>query len=886
MLDFPIRETVLDNGLKVLTVEHHVAPITSVWAWYRVGSRNERPGITGISHWTEHMCFKGGAEFDKGDIFREVCRVGGYNNGMTGTDYTVYFETVPSAHADLGLRIEADRMAGARFEPEEVASERSVIISEREGSENYPQFLLSEEMSLTAYRTHPYRWSVIGWKSDLREITHEDLWTHYKQFYAPDNAVLLVVGDFETEAMLRDIERLYGGIQGQAHVPPIRSVEPPQEGERRFTLRRPGNAAYLQIAFHVPHARHEDEPALRVLTSILSGTGPVSWLSASGGGRKTSRVYRALVDSKLASSAHAYMTPRGIDPGLGGFSATVRVGVEPEAVEEAMLQVIAEAIAAPPTDDEMQRAKTQLAAAMAYAGESATGIASLLGGAEMVDDYRRVAQMPEKIAAVTAEEVLRVAQTYLTPNNRTTGWFIPTESGGEGGECRAGACTPPLEGLSAMVGGVQAPAPQFFFYTGLEMFSNATRRTLDNGLRIVACQSAVTPSVSLTGSIRAGGCLDSDAQAGRARFAAAMLDRGTTTRSFRQVAEALDGVGATFGIGAGPEFLTFSGNCLNESLGLLMDIASDVLLNPIFPEDECEKVRSEILTSLRESADSTRDTAVKGARQLLYAPGHPFHVWEQGEVGTIESLTREDLAAYHRLAMRPDQAIVALVGDLDPAQAVALAEERFGSWQASGPATVPDLSADPPTETRTCDLVMPNKTQCDIVIATTLVPRNHADYLALDFATRILGQLAFMGRFGKTVRDELGLAYYCFAAGGESRGNAMWIAQAGVNPSNVQLAIDTMVAQMRLMQQELVSQEEYDELIANQLGSLAMLTETKSKVAWSLLTLEKWDLGADYYECVPDLVRAVTREHILEAARQYFRAEAHVRVVAGPKWHE
>jgi zinc protease len=866
MLDFPVRQTLLDNGLKVLTVEHHVAPITSVWAWYRVGSRNERPGITGISHWTEHMCFKGGAEFDKGDIFHEVSRVGGYNNGMTGNDYTVYFETVPGAHADLGLRVEADRMTGARFDPEEVASERSVIISEREGAENHPQFLLGEEMSLTAFRAHPYRWSVIGWKSDLREITHADLWSHYQQFYAPDNAVLLVVGDFETEEMLRDIERLYGGIAGRADVPPIRSVEPPQEGERRFTLRRPGSAAYLQIAHHIPQAGHEDEPALRVLSSVLGGTGSLAWLSPSAGGWRTSRIYRALVESGLAASASAHMTPRGIDPGLGGFNATVRVGVDPERVEEAMLQVIADAVAAPPTDEEMQRAKTQLAAAMAYAGESATGIASLLGGAEMVGGYKRVAQMPEQIAAVTAQDVLRVAQTYLTNNNRTTGWFIPTEPGG-GGECAPGAFTR-------------------FFYTGLEIFRNATRRTLDNGLRVVACESSVTPSVSLAGSIRGGGCLDTDAQAGRARFATGTMDRGTTTRSFRQIAEALDGVGATFGLGAGPEFLSFSSNCLNESLGLVAEIGSDVLQSPAFPEDECERVRSEILTSLRESADNTRDVAVKAARQLLYPEGHPFHVWDRGEIAALESLTRAGLAAYHRLAVRPDETILTLVGDVDPAQAVALIEERFGAWQVAGAATVPDLSAEPPAETRTCNLVMPNKTQCDIVIATTLVPRHHEDYLALDFATRLLGQLGFMGRFGKTVRDELGLAYYCFCAGGESRGNAMWIAQAGVNPQNVQLAVDTMLQQMRIMQQELVSEAEYDELIANRLGSLAMLTETKQQVAWSLLALEKWDLGADYYERLPDLVRAVTREHILEAARQYFRPEAHVRVVAGPKWHE
>ncbi len=877
MLDFPVRETILDNGLKVLTVEHRAAPITSVWAWYRVGSRNERPGITGISHWTEHMCFKGGAEFGKGDIFKEVSRVGGMNNGMTGTDYTVYFETLPSDHAELGLRIEADRMASARFDPDEVTSERTVIISEREGAENYPQFLLSEELSLAALRTHPYRWSVVGWKADLQRITHADLWSHYKSFYAPDNAVLLIVGDFETEAMLADVRRLYGGIGGHADVPEVRSVEPPQEGERRFVLRRPGTAAYLGMAFHIPQAGHEDEPALRVLTSILSGTGSLSWMAPGGGGWKTSRLYRALVDTELATSAGCRLTPSSIDPGLANFFVTARVGVEPERIEEAVLKVIQEALAAPPTEDEIQKAKTQIRAAVAYTGEGATGIAALLGQAEMVGSYRDVTTLESQVEAVTAEDVLRVAQTYLTQDNRTIGWFIPTESEGGGGAVAA-----PSTALSAAM---DRATTGLFFYTGLEVFRQARRETLDNGLRVVACQSSLTPSVSLGGVFKGGSVLDGAGQAGRARFAAASFERGTTTKTYRELSEALDGVGATFGVGSTVEGTQFFGNSLSGNLDLLLDTATDMLLNPTFPEEEIGKVRSEILTSLRENEDSTRDVALKTARQLLYPAGHPYHTWERGESETIAALTREDLLAYHRDAVHPARGIVVLVGDVDPERAVDMIRERLGAWQpAHLPAAFPDLAAGPPAEMVTRDVLMASKTQCDIVMATTGVPRPHEDFLPLSFAINILGQLGFMGRFGATVRDELGLAYYCYAAGGEQHGPAMWFAQAGVNPKNVRLATDTMLQQMRQMQQELVSQEEYDHLVANLLGSLAMLLEGKSKIMWSLLSIEKWGLGEDYYERYPDLVRGVTREAILEAARKYFRPDAHVRVVAGPEW--
>lgn len=873
MVDSAVRETILDNGLKVLTVEHRVAPLTSVWVWYRVGSRNERPGITGISHWTEHMCFKGGKEFGKGDIFSEVSRVGGINNGMTGNDYTVYFETVPSAHADLGLRIEADRMANARFDPEEVQSERSVIISEREGAENFPNFLLFEEMSLAAYRTHPYRWSVVGWKSDLQSITHDDLWSYYKDHYAPNNAVLIAVGDFETEAMLADIRRHYEGIEGHAHVPEVRSQEPPQEGERRFALRRPGTASYLDIAFHIPQARHEDEPALRVLTSILSGTGPIAWLSPGAGGWKTSRIYRALVETQLASSASCSVTPRSIDPGLGHFHATVQVGVEPERVEEAMLRLIDEAVSAPPTEDEMEKAKTQLRAAMAYAGESAAGIASMLGQAEMTGSYRDLSRILPDAEAVTPEDVLRVAQTYLTTNNRTTGWFLPTDGGG-------GCASNGAEAVET----AQACSPHpTFFYTGLQAFQKARRETLANGLRIVACRSEVTPSVSVSGFVRGGSVLDDDSQAGRARFAACALERGAEGRSYQEMAETLDAVGATFNVSATTEYLRFGGNALNQHLELLFDIGGGMLMSPDYPDNEIEKVRNELLTSLREAEDNTGEVALKTARQLLYPAGHPFHVWERGEIDTMQRLTREDLVQYHQKAIRPDQMVLVVVGDVEPDRVVELARQRFGPWTVAGEALLPDLSAVAPADIVAQNVIMPNKSQCDIVLGTTGVPRLHEDYLPLSFAISILGQLAFMGRFGKTVRDELGLAYYCYSAAYESRGDAMWFAQAGVNPRNVELAMRTTLEQMRLMQAELVSEEEYDDLIANKLGALARLLETKSSMAQALQNIELWDLGPDYYERYPEIVKSVTREQILEAARKYFRPDAHVQVVAGPE---
>ncbi|MBC7256238.1 MAG: insulinase family protein, partial [Chloroflexi bacterium] len=200
-----MRRVTLDNGLEVILKEVHAAPIISTWLWYRVGSRNELGGDTGISHWVEHMLFKGSARFPKGEIMRAVDRLGGYINAMTSHDFTVFYTTLPSAHAELALEIEADRMASAKFAPAEVEAERTVIIAEREGGENEPSYMLAEEVCASAFRVHPYHHQTIGWKEDLLRLTRDHLYAHYRRYYLPNNAILVVVGDFDTEDWLKRI---------------------------------------------------------------------------------------------------------------------------------------------------------------------------------------------------------------------------------------------------------------------------------------------------------------------------------------------------------------------------------------------------------------------------------------------------------------------------------------------------------------------------------------------------------------------------------------------------------------------------------------------------------------------------------------------------------
>src|SRR5438445_259667 len=242
-----VLEARLENGLKLLIQPSHHAPVVSTWIWYRVGSRNEQTGITGVSHWVEHMLFKGTEQMAKGDVFRLTARHGGHNNAFTSEDFTCYFETVPAVAWELALDIEADRMVNSRFDADEVESERTVILAERQGSENNPSFQLSEELGAAAFRVHPYRWPVIGHSCDLRSISRDDLYQHYRSYYAPGNAVLVIAGDVDPEAALAAVQARFGSLEPRPAPPPVTAVEPPQWGERRVMVRRPGSVPYLQM---------------------------------------------------------------------------------------------------------------------------------------------------------------------------------------------------------------------------------------------------------------------------------------------------------------------------------------------------------------------------------------------------------------------------------------------------------------------------------------------------------------------------------------------------------------------------------------------------------------------------------------------------------------
>ena len=423
-----VREQHLDNGLKVVVQELRTAPLVSVWCWYRVGSGDEHRGLTGVSHWVEHMNFKGTEHIPRDRMKGMVERFGGMWNGYTWIDQTTYVETAASAALDQMIFLEAERMARGLFEPAECESERTVIISELQGGENDPEQLLDQEVTATALRVHPYGHPTIGWLQDLRSMTRDDLYAHYRRYYHPANATLVVVGDVAADDVIRLAEHQFGGIAPGVTNERRRVAEPPQLGERRVLLEREGTTSYLKLAYPAPGIHDADFYPMLVLDAVLTGGKGLSlWCAFRGQPpQRKARLYTTVVERGLASAVSGAILPT-VDPFLYTVSFTATRGVTLPSVEEAALSEIERVRTRGVTVAETERAVRQLQARLVFETDSVTNIAHQLGYFETVAGPGVFHDVQRRIQQVTADQVSEAAWRRLDRTQRTVGWFRPLE---------------------------------------------------------------------------------------------------------------------------------------------------------------------------------------------------------------------------------------------------------------------------------------------------------------------------------------------------------------------------------------------------------------------------------------------------------------------------
>jgi len=404
----------LDNGLRVLLLEDHRSPIVSFQVWYRVGSRNEQRGATGIAHFLEHMMFKGTPTRGPKQFARLVEENGGQDNAFTSQDVTSYFVDIAADKLDLVIELEADRMQNLLLDAKQIASEREVVIEERRTrTEDDPGGFLGEEVSSIAFKAHPYGYPIIGWMEDIKRITPAEIRAFYQTYYIPNNAMVVAVGAFRAPAALEKIRRSFGRIPRGRTPPPVLAVEPPQNGERRVTVRKEAELPIVYLGWHVPNQRSDDAPALEVLSTILSGG-------------RASRLYRDLVyQRQLALEAGGDYSYFSIDPNLFWFWATPMPGQTPETLEAELSKHMERLKAEPVTEEELARAKNQIESAFVFQEDSVHRRAALLARFELIGGYALKDSFITKIRAVTVAELTRVAGVWFAPERKSVGVLLP-----------------------------------------------------------------------------------------------------------------------------------------------------------------------------------------------------------------------------------------------------------------------------------------------------------------------------------------------------------------------------------------------------------------------------------------------------------------------------
>ena len=427
-MDSSVQQHNLNNGLTILTKEIHTVPLVSQWIWYRVGSRNEVSGKTGISHWVEHMQFKGTPKYPINVLDQAISRDGGFWNAMTSLDWTTYFETLPSDKLEIALDLEADRMVNSLFDPQETELERTVVISEREGNENEPLFRLGEVINMAGFAAHPYRNQVIGEMRDLHAITRDELFHHYRSHYSPNNALLALAGDFDTQQVVERLSGLYEKIPAVENAKFIPSPEADIPASKLIELEGPGDTIYLQISFRSPAASDPDFFVLMVLDSLLTGPSSLAMFGGGSISNKTSRLYQLLVEKDKAVSISGGLQAT-VDPYLYDILAILPPD---KSIDEAM-KVIDEQIERLQNEnvaeEEIARAVKQAKALFAYGCENITNQAFWMGYASMFADHTWFDQFIPNLEKVNAENLRNTARKYLRSDRRITGIYRPRNNG-------------------------------------------------------------------------------------------------------------------------------------------------------------------------------------------------------------------------------------------------------------------------------------------------------------------------------------------------------------------------------------------------------------------------------------------------------------------------
>lgn len=879
--------TLETNGLQVLLMPEHSAPVLTFMVTYRVGSRNEVTGTTGATHLLEHLMFKGTNKFQraKGNGIDQLLeRAGAVYNATTYLDRTNYYANIGNDRLALVVEVEADRMRNLLLKESDRQPEMTVVRNEFERGENNPFQALIKEIFQGAYVAHPYHHSTIGWRSDIEKVSIEKLHEFYDTFYWPDNATISVIGDFQPADALNLIKQFYGAIpRAPKPIPPMYTEEPAQSSARRVGVKRAGQLGVVAIGHKTPAATHADYPALTVLSAILTDG-------------KNSRLYRTLTDKNLTTAVQSFV---GFfhDPSLHITFAALAPSAKHDEVEKIALEEIERLKKDGVTDLEVSTAINKILADAAFQRDGSFNIAGNLNECIAVGDWTTYYSIEEKTKKVTPADVKRVANTYFLEDQSTTGWFIPVE---ESDDAAPHAVAPQKPSRSA-----PHPSDGPYYYRDPALATAATpssaaeaaagasampaggfaanvKRERIAGIDVLLYKTGVQDVVTLRASLPAGDALSPDQNLAIATLTGSLLDKGTLKQDKFAISQKLESVGATLHFSVENYTLSISGQCLKKDVPLVVSLLAEQLREPAFAAEEFEKVKKQIAGSLRRSLESPDFRAQEAFNRAVYPAGHPNRDASVSEMlSATESATLQQVKAFHASHYGPKNFIIVAVGDLDAAALKENIAVAFKDW--SGGADIPKAPAarnlDAPREQT---VFMAEKPSVTVVFGQpTGLKYTDPDYQALRLGTAVLGS-GFTGRLMANVRDKEGLTYGIGSNLANDTYNAGdWKITATFAPALLDKGLESTRRQLTEWYNQGITAEELELRKTNLIGSFKVNLATTTGLANQLLVTAARGYDPSFLDRYPDMINSLTREQVNAAIKKYLDPKSMVLIQAG-----
>lgn len=883
--------TLQSNGLQVLLLPDHSSPTLTLMVTYRVGSRNEVTGTTGATHILEHLMFKGTRQRPNSspdNVKQLLERMGARYNASTWLDRTNYYEIAGSEHLATVVSLEADRMRNLTLDDADRQSEMTVVRNEYERGENSPFQALYKEIFHAAFVAHPYHHSTIGHRSDIEKVSIDKLREFYDTFYWPNNATVTLVGDFQPQQALELIRQAFGVYpKSPKPIPALITEEPAQDGPRRVTVKRAGQLGMVAIAHKIPAATHADYPAISLLSAILTDG-------------KNSRLYKALTDKSLTTSASG--NPGfNADPTLHLLFLPLAPGARHEQVEKIALEEIERLKNNGVTAEEVQAAVAKTLASSAFDRDGSFAVAGNLNEAIAAGDWTLYYRLDDAVRQVTPADVQRVARQYFNEDQSTTGWFVPNPS--PVASAPASADTQPTP---AALHADTAIGPQYYRTPGmaerepLSMQSDASdltsggggagapaqiaakaQRSRVAGIDLVRYATGVKDVITLHASLPAGRA-QARGNPAIAALTAMLLDKGTLKNDKFAISQRLESVGASLHFSAGVDTLDINAKFLKKDLPLVLGLMAEQLRTPAMAADEFAKIKKQLAGGIKRSMESTDFRAADAFSRMVYPVAHPNRQTEpEALLSAIDAATLDEVRAFHQTHYGAEHMTLVAVGDLGGLDLPAQVEQAFSGWRG-GSAAVRQVQAPPPTAPRNENVQVNGKTSVSVLLGqTTGLRHQDADALALRVGTAILGS-GFTGRLMATVRDKDGLTYGISAAmGNDSFNQGDWRISATFAPALLDKGLAATRQQLALWYDKGVTADEVAARKTNLIGSFQVALATTDGLASTLLTAIERGYPLSWVDDYPAQIRALTAPQINRAIKTHLSPQNMVLVQAG-----